>query len=44
MSLFRDGAFRPENAEQTLMMLEMMDFDGIEKLRAQLEAYREKCK
>lgn len=44
MSLFRDGAFRPENAEQTLMMLEMMDFDGIEKLRAQLETYREKCK
>lgn len=32
-ALYDDGAFRPENAEQTLIMLELMDFDGIGKLK-----------
>ncbi len=36
MTLFRDGAFRRENAAQTLMMLDLMDFEGIEKMRAGL--------
>ncbi|MBQ4091462.1 MAG: hypothetical protein IJC64_03995, partial [Clostridia bacterium] len=36
--LFEAGAFKAENARQTLMMLELMDFDGAGKLRAQLRS------
>lgn len=34
--LYEKGAFKVQNAEETLMMLELMDFDGIEKLKATL--------
>ena len=33
MSLYDKGAFSPEQREQTLIMLEMMDFDGIGKVK-----------
>ncbi|MBE6675262.1 MAG: hypothetical protein E7594_00325 [Ruminococcaceae bacterium] len=33
MQLYEKGAFSPEQREQTLIMLEMMDFDGIGKIR-----------
>lgn len=36
--LCRMGAFEPEKAKQTLMMLELMDFDGIENLKATIRA------
>ncbi len=35
-SLYESGAFRRENAEETLMMLELMDFDGVAGLKAAL--------
>ncbi len=34
--LYDSGALSPENAEQTLIMLELMDFEGIGKLRRSL--------
>ena len=33
MALYEKGAFSPEHREQTLIMLEMMDFDGIGKIK-----------
>jgi hypothetical protein len=36
--LFEAGAFKKENAKETLMMLELMDFEGIGKLRAHLKS------
>ncbi len=36
--LYENGAFKAENADQTLMMLELMDFDGVEKLKASLRS------
>ena len=36
--LYDAGAFRPENAKQTLMMLELMDFEGVGKLKAMLKS------
>ncbi len=42
--LFDAGAFKRENAGQTLMMLELMDFEGIGKLRAMLQKqYGDDC-
>ncbi len=35
--LYEGGAFSPEKASETLIMLEMMDFDGIGKIRAMLK-------
>lgn len=35
-SLYDSGAFLPENVKGTLMMLELMDFEGIEKLKMSL--------
>ena len=35
--LFEAGAFEKENAKKTLMMLELMDFDGVEKLKASIK-------
>ncbi len=37
MALYDKGAFSPERREQTLMMLEMMDFDGIGKIKQMLK-------
>lgn len=43
--LFRMGAFDPRMAQQTLTMLEMMDFDGVEQIRSrvsqQAQQYRQ---
>lgn len=40
--LFDSGVFKPENVTQTLMMLELMDFEGVGKLKAELrQAYRD---
>ena len=36
-ALYDSGAFNKENAAQTLMMLELMDFDGIGKLRSEIK-------
>lgn len=36
MALYEKGAFAPENREQTLIMLEMMDFDGIGRIKQML--------
>ena len=33
MELYDKGAFSPEQRQQTLIMLEMMDFDGIGKVK-----------
>jgi hypothetical protein len=42
--LFDAGAFKPENVKQTLMMLELMDFEGVGKLKADLrQAYSCDC-
>ncbi len=35
--LYKMGAFDPRMAEQTLAMLEMMDFDGVDQLKAKVE-------
>ena len=35
-SLYEDGAFKAENVKETLIMLELMDFDGVGKLRSAL--------
>ena len=35
--LFEAGAFERENVKKTLMMLDLMEFDGIEKLKASLK-------
>lgn len=35
-SLYESGAFDPENVKGTLMMLELMDFEGIERLKMSL--------
>jgi hypothetical protein len=32
------GAFKRENAKETLMMLELMDFEGIGKLKASIRS------
>ncbi len=37
-SLYDGGAFKKENAAETLMMLEIMDFEGIDGLRAGLRS------
>ena len=37
-ALYDVGAFKKENAKETLMMLELMDFDGIGKLRSSIMA------
>ncbi len=34
--LYDAGAFKRENVRETLLMLELMDFDGVEKLKASL--------
>lgn len=34
--LYDSGAFKPENAQQTLIMLELMSFDGIGKVKKML--------
>lgn len=31
--LYESGAFKPENAEQTLIMLELMSFDGVGRIK-----------
>ena len=36
--LCKMGAFAPENAKQTVMMLELMDFDGVEGLKATIRS------
>ena len=36
--LYDSGAFRPENAAQTLLMLEMMDFEGVGLLKASIRS------
>lgn len=36
--LYDSGAFRPENAAQTLLMLEMMDFEGVGMLKASIRS------
>ncbi|MBR6951296.1 MAG: hypothetical protein IKH56_06165 [Oscillospiraceae bacterium] len=36
MQMFRLGAFRPENAAQTLLLLDMMDFRGKQQMREKL--------
>ena len=36
-SLYDAGAFRPENREQTLLMLDLMDFEGAGKLKSSLK-------
>ena len=36
-ALYDSGAFEPERVKGTLMMLELMDFEGIEKLKASLK-------
>ena len=36
--LYESGAFRPENAAQTLLMLEMMDFEGVGMLKASIRS------
>lgn len=41
-SLYDSGALKKENAKETLMMLDLMDFDGIGKLRSEIKrAYLE---
>ena len=40
-SLFESGAFSREKAEETLMMLEIMDFEGVEKLKATVRSIYE---
>lgn len=35
-SLYEDGAFKQENVKETLIMLELMDFEGVGRLRAAL--------
>lgn len=35
--LYDSGAFKPENARETLIMLELMSFDGIGKIRKMLK-------
>jgi hypothetical protein len=35
-SLYEDGAFKAENVKETLIMLELMDFDGVGRLRSAL--------
>ena len=36
--LYDSGAFKPENAAQTLLMLEMMDFEGVGMLKAAIRS------
>lgn len=36
--LYESGAFKPENAKETLIMLDLMDFKGIGKLKASLRS------
>jgi hypothetical protein len=36
--LYEKGAFDRENAQKTLMMLELMDFEGVGKLKASLRS------
>ncbi len=38
--LYDAGAFKDENIDETLMMLEIMDFDGIGRLKAELRRRR----
>ena len=37
-ALYNAGAFKKENAKETMMMLDLMDFDGIGKLRSTIRA------
>ena len=39
-ALYESGAFKPERIDETLAMLELMDFDGIGKLKATLNKMR----
>ncbi len=41
--LYDSGAFRTENIDETLMMLELMDFDGVGKLKAELRRKIDTC-
>ena len=41
-SLYDAGAFKPENREQTLLMLELMDFEGIGKLKGSIKKESER--
>lgn len=36
--LYDSGAFKAENVGETLLMLELMDFDGVDKLKASLRS------
>ena len=36
--LYDSGAFKKENIKETLMMLELMDFEGIGNLKASLRS------
>ena len=36
--LYESGAFKRENAKETLMMLELMDFDGVGQLKATIKS------
>ena len=38
--LYESGAFKPERLDETLTMLELMDFDGVGKLKAMLNRVR----
>lgn len=42
--LYDSGAFKPENAEQTLIMLELMSFDGIGKIKRMVRELGESYK
>lgn len=39
-ALYESGAFKPEKIDETLTMLELMDFDGVGKLKATLNKAR----
>ena len=41
--LYDAGAFKSENVKETLMMLELMDFEGIGKLKASLRSLPQKA-
>lgn len=41
--LYDSGAFKPENAQQTLIMLELMSFEGIGKVKKMLKDICEKA-
>ncbi len=43
-SLYDSGAFKSENVNETLLMLSLMDFDGVGSLKAELKRISEKEK